>query len=96
MLCLSKYVGKKLMWVGNDGDEGTTILLFEGFGGFSISEDNATEIVDGRDVASKLISEKLDVALNVVKLKEILEATNGRTNQLSGSADAGTGEGKAE
>jgi hypothetical protein len=70
MLNLSKFVGKKVIWVGRDKETELDYIFFEGFEGLCIEE--GTELSDGRDVAFKISEARLEEAKSIVKLNELL------------------------
>jgi hypothetical protein len=81
---VKKLVGKRLLWIGNDPENGFTYLLFEDMNAFAI--EGGEMIQNGSDVMNKILKENISEAENVVSLKNIMEKSNGTQPTVSKEA----------
>lgn len=65
-----KLIGRKLLWVGTDPQNGEIYFLFEGNQG--ISTDEVKEIVDANTTMRSFLNENIFTAENFVALKKII------------------------
>jgi hypothetical protein len=69
---MKEFIGKKLLWTGEDEESGKTYLFFEGM--LAVTAEELGNVEDGASVAEKIIKEKLPSAANIMELQKILIA----------------------
>lgn len=63
-------LGKKLIWIGYDEDQERFYLFFEGMS--AIAVEGLVPTHDGKEIATKILAERLDDAQHVIALKNLL------------------------
>ncbi|NBO55885.1 MAG: hypothetical protein EBU84_15165 [Actinobacteria bacterium] len=67
---LRKFVGKKLIWWGQDEENGRTYLFFDDMA--AIAAESIVEIDDGVDLAARILSERYEGAKHILELDRLL------------------------